>query len=81
MKSITATQARSNFKEVLETAADGEAIIINRTDGNHCVIISLDTYNGLVETSHLLSSPANVKKLVDSILEHKEEDEDGQEDE
>lgn len=68
MQSITYTDARNNLKEVLDTACeDDEVIIINRKEGNNCVVMSLDHYNGLTETAHLLSSPANAKRLVESI--------------
>lgn len=68
MYTVTYTEARNNLKTVLdETIEFKEPTMITRNAGGNCVVMGLDEYNALVETSHLLSSPANVKRLVESI--------------
>lgn len=67
MQSVTYTDARNNLKEVLDEACKGEDVMITRKDNQHCVVMSLDSYNSLKETAYLLSSPANVKRIVESI--------------
>lgn len=67
MQTVTYTDARNNLKEVLDEACDGEDILITRKDNQHCVVMSLEKYNSITETAHLLGTPANVKRLIESI--------------
>ena len=68
MHSVTYTEARNNLKTVLdETIEFKEPTLITRSTGGNCVVMGLDEYERLVETAHLLSSPANVERLVKSI--------------
>lgn len=68
MHSVTYTEARNNLKTVLdETIEFKEPTLITRSTGGNCVVMGLDEYEQLVETAHLLSSPANVERLVKSI--------------
>jgi antitoxin YefM len=46
---------------------DNETLIIKRGSGNGIVLISLDEYNSMMETGHLLRSKANAEKLHESI--------------
>ena len=46
-----------------------EAIIITRQNGSSAVLMSLEDYNAWQETAYLLSSPANAKRLLESIAE------------
>ncbi|WP_409258543.1 type II toxin-antitoxin system Phd/YefM family antitoxin, partial [Klebsiella pneumoniae] len=36
-------------------------------NGEACVLMSLEEYNSLEETAYLLRSPANARRLMDSI--------------
>ncbi len=74
MQSVTYTDARNNLKEVLDVACEGEEVMITRKDNQHCVVMSLENYNSLKETAYLLSSPANVKRIVESIEQLKGQD-------
>jgi len=42
-------------------------MVITRHDAPDAVLMSLDTFNSLLETVHLLKSPANAAHLVRSI--------------
>lgn len=44
-------------------------MIITKKNDKSAVLISLDDYQALEETAYLLRSPANAKRLMDSITE------------
>lgn len=61
------TEARNKLKAILDRACeDFEPTIVTRKNGRAAVVISLDEYNSLKETAYLLSTPANVRRLVES---------------
>lgn len=51
---------------------NNERLIIKRSKGRGTVMISLDEYNSLMETVHLLSSKANADRLYESIQQMKD---------
>ena len=51
-----------------------ETLIIKRGRGNGTVLLSLDEYNSLMETVHLLSTKANADHLYESIEQIKKGD-------
>lgn len=68
MDIITFSEARRRFKAVLDAVVDNaNATIITRRDADSAVVMSLDHYNSLMETVHLLRSPANAAHLERSI--------------
>ena len=72
MKIITYSEARSSLKSVLDTVHDdADVTVISRRDGADAVVISFDYYQSIMETMHLLASPANAAHLAKSIAEHK----------
>jgi len=71
MKVINYTDLRHNLKKWLDLAIDDvEEIIIKRKDNKGLVLVSLDEYNALKETSYLLSGK-NREFLLKSINESK----------
>ncbi len=50
---------------------DNETLIIKRKSGVGSVLISLEEYNSLIETMHLLSSKKNADRLFESIQQMK----------
>ncbi len=73
MTVINYTEARNNFKSVLDNVVnDADYIIINRRDAEDAVVMSLDYFNAMQETLHLLKSPANVAHLEKSIVQYRE---------
>ena len=72
MKIVTYSEARSSLKSVLDTVhEDADITVISRRDGADAVVMSLDHYQSIMETMHLLSSPANAAHLAKSIAQHK----------
>ena len=66
------TEFRTGMKEYLDTVEqDNETLIIKRNSGKGAVIISLQEYNSLMETVHLLSSKKNSRRLSESIEQMK----------
>ena len=50
-----------------QVIADADYTVITRREAPDAVLMSLDAFNSLVETLHLLKSPANAAHLVRSI--------------
>ena len=62
------TEFRNNMKELLDQVeGNQETLILKRGSGKGAVFISLEEYNSIMETMHLLSSNANTKRLFESI--------------
>jgi antitoxin YefM len=72
MQVISYSEARNSLKAVLDSVTnDVDVTIINRRDADNAVVMSLDHYNSLMETLHLLQSPANAAHLAKSMAELK----------
>lgn len=72
MNILTFSEARAGFKQALDTVCrDHEPTVITRQRGEHVVMISLDDYNSMQETLHLLGNPTNADRLRQSIAEFK----------
>lgn len=70
MKVVTYSQARNELKAVLDGVADDkDYTVITRRDAEDAVVMSLDYFNSLMETVHLLKSPANAAHLEESIAQ------------
>jgi len=64
----TYTQARAHFAEFCERAAnDREVIIIRRRNAEDVALIAADELASLIETAHLLHSPANAERLLTAL--------------
>ncbi len=71
MTVINYTEARNNLKYVLDSVVeDADYTIINRRDADDAVVMSLDYFNAMQETLHLLRSPKNVAHLEKSIAQY-----------
>ena len=67
------SEFRTGLKRFLDDVEDNhETLIIKRGTGNGSVLISLDEYNTIMETVHLLSSKANADRLYESIKQIKD---------
>ena len=68
MRIVSFTEARNGLKSVLDHVADdADYTIITRRDAEDAVVMSMEHYNSLMETVHLLKSPANAAHLSKSI--------------
>lgn len=66
------TEFRTSLKRFLDSVEnDKETLIIKRKTGKGAVMISLEEYNSIMETLHLLSSQKNATRLYESIEQMK----------
>lgn len=73
MKVVTYSHARNALKSVLdEVIQDADVTIISRRDAEgDAVVMSLDSYNSIMETLHLTSNPSNATALARAIAQDK----------
>ena len=72
MRIVSFTKARNSLKSVLDQVVnDSDHTVITRRDSEDAVVMSLDSYNSLMETVHLLKSPANAEHLRKSIEQYR----------
>jgi antitoxin YefM len=70
MKTATVTEFRSKMKECLkEIEDDQDILILTGSKKRDFVVLTLETFNAMEETAHLLSTSANTKRLVESIAQ------------
>jgi len=68
MEAISYSNARARFAKVMDQVnRDRDGIIITRQNGSSAVLMSLEDYESWQETLHLLRSPANARRLLDSV--------------
>lgn len=62
------SEFRKSLKDYLDNVElNNEILIIKRGSGKGAVLVSLEEYNSIMETLHLLSSKKNAKRLYESI--------------
>ena len=64
----TYSQAREQFKTLLNRAVDDrEVIMVRRRSGGAVAMIAADELEGLMETAHLLRSSKNAERLLAAL--------------
>ncbi len=62
------TEFRIGLKKYLDDVEkNNDTLVIKRGKGKGAVLISLDEFNSIMETVHILSSKANAERLFESI--------------
>lgn len=70
MKAISYTAARENLAATMDSVCENhDPVIITRNRNQAVVLMSLEDYESLQETAYLLRSPANARRLLESISE------------
>lgn len=73
MRVVNFTEARNSLKLVIDQVInDADYTVIARRDAPDAVVMSLDTFNSLMETVYLLKSPANAAHLARSIEQYRQ---------
>lgn len=73
MRVINFSDARNGLKRVIDQVVeDADYAVIARRDAPDAVVMSLDTFNSMMETVHLLKVPANAVHLAKSIKQLRE---------
>ena len=68
MDAISYSAARAKLADTMDRVCDDhEPIIITRNGQQAVVMLSLDDFKSMEETSYLLRSPKNAQRLLESI--------------
>ena len=72
MRVVNFSDARNSLKSIIDQVSDdADYTVITRRDAPDAVVMSLDTFYSLMETVHLLKSPANAAHLARSIEQYR----------
>ena len=72
MRVVNFSDARNTLKSIIDQVSDDASYtVITRRDASDAVVMSLDTFNSLMETVQLLKSPANAAHLARSIDQYR----------
>ncbi|MGH3888879.1 MAG: type II toxin-antitoxin system Phd/YefM family antitoxin [Pseudonocardiaceae bacterium] len=66
---ITASEARKNLFPLLAQVNNDRAPVEIMSRHGNAVLISQEDYEALEETAHLLRSPANARRLLESLTQ------------
>jgi antitoxin YefM len=70
MAHVSYSELRANLAKHMDAVCDDRApLFITRQNARSVVLLSEEDYEGLMETVHLLKSPANAARLLRSIDE------------
>jgi antitoxin YefM len=73
MRVVNFTEARNSLKNIInQVTDDADYTVIARRDAPDAVLMSLDTFNSLMETVYLLKSPANAAHLAKSLEQYRQ---------
>jgi antitoxin YefM len=68
MKTISYTESRARYAEVLDGVInDREEVVVTRAGHEPVVIVSLADFESLRETAYLMRSPTNARRLLDAM--------------
>ena len=68
MKTMSYTESRARYAEVLDGVTnDREEVVVTRAGHEPVVIVSLADNESLRETAYLMRSPANARRLLDAL--------------
>lgn len=73
MRTLSSTELRANLSAVMDRVNDDhEPVIVHRAKGKPVVMVSLEDWASMDETTYLLASPANRAELLQAIAESRE---------
>jgi antitoxin YefM len=72
MRTTTVTDFRKKMKGHLhQIEIDQDILILSGAKKKDFVVLTLEQFNAMEETAHLLSTPANANRLLESIKQDK----------
>ncbi|MDO9563815.1 MAG: type II toxin-antitoxin system prevent-host-death family antitoxin [Bradyrhizobium sp.] len=70
MAHVSYSELRTNLASYMDQVCDDRApLLVTRQNARSVVLMSEEDYEGLMETVHLLKSPANAARLLRSIAQ------------
>ena len=70
MQIVNYTEFRQNLAGNLNLVNDSnEIVVVSRSKGKNVVVMSLEDFNSIQETLHVVSTPANQKRLDEALAE------------
>jgi antitoxin YefM len=70
MTHVSYSELRANLAGFMDEVCNTHApLLVTRQNARSVVMVSEDDYEGLMETVHLLRSPANATRLLESIAQ------------
>jgi antitoxin YefM len=70
MKTLSSTALRANLSQVMDQVNDDhEPVIVTRAGGKPVVMVSLEDWASMDETTYLLASPENARRLREAVRE------------
>ncbi|WPJ96047.1 type II toxin-antitoxin system prevent-host-death family antitoxin [Coraliomargarita algicola] len=73
MNAITYSSARENLaRTITEVCRNHDPVIITKKGTDSVVMMSLEDYESMKETTYLLRSPKNARRLLESIQQLEE---------
>lgn len=70
----TYSKAREGLKGLMDRAVqDREVVLVRRRQGGDVALVAADELAGLLETAHLLRSPANAERLLTALSRAREQ--------
>ena len=70
MRVVNFSEARNSLKKVIDhVVKDADYVVIARRDASDAALMSLDTFNSMMETVYMLRTPANAAHLSRSIAQ------------
>jgi antitoxin YefM len=71
MDAVSYSDLRQNLKSYMDRVYyDNDSLIITRKNNENLVLLSIDEYNSLMETTYLLGNDANAEHLKKSIKQY-----------
>ncbi len=68
MAHVSYSELRNNLASYMDQVCDDRApLVVTRQNARSVILMSEEDYEGLMETVHLLKSPANAARLLRSI--------------
>lgn len=68
MRTMSYTESRARYAEVLDSVVnDREEVVVTRAGHASVVIVSLEDFESLRETAYLMRSPTNARRLLDAM--------------
>lgn len=70
MKTLSSTDLRANLSSIMDRVNDDhEPVIVTRAKGKPVVMVSLEDWASMDETTYLFASPANKAALLTAMTE------------